>query len=243
MRKPFQQIRMKHSTSENVKKYLLYAIGETLLVMIGILLALQVNNWNQNRIERKKEFKALIDIFEEFKINKQRIEEKQKLRLAVVPRLDNYINLLSKEEADYKSFQEFHTSEYIIGMTNPSNGVIDALISSGELTIISNDSLKYLLADWKDQVGNLNENEQILWEVTIDYNDYFQQFMIDPRQDWKDWNTGSLNDSFNILQSKIPYRNKLISYKNCNKIVIGECKSILETIEKIIQLLKKEVKK
>ena len=33
-------------------KYLKYAIGEIILVMIGILLALQVNNWNQNRINR-----------------------------------------------------------------------------------------------------------------------------------------------------------------------------------------------
>ena len=33
-------------------KYLKYAIGEILLVMIGILLALQVNNWNENRKNR-----------------------------------------------------------------------------------------------------------------------------------------------------------------------------------------------
>ena len=31
------------------RKYLLYAIGEILLVMMGILLAVQVNNWNQNK--------------------------------------------------------------------------------------------------------------------------------------------------------------------------------------------------
>ncbi|MEP1140431.1 MAG: hypothetical protein ABJH44_09395, partial [Balneola sp.] len=36
-----------------VRTYLLYAIGEIALVMIGILLALQVNNWNQNRIEQE----------------------------------------------------------------------------------------------------------------------------------------------------------------------------------------------
>ena len=36
--------------SRSIKNYLLYSIGEILLVMIGILLALQVNNWNQNRI-------------------------------------------------------------------------------------------------------------------------------------------------------------------------------------------------
>ena len=38
-----------------IGKYLKYAIGEIILVMIGILLALQINNWNNNRIERKLE--------------------------------------------------------------------------------------------------------------------------------------------------------------------------------------------
>lgn len=36
-------------------KYFKYAIGEILLVMVGILLALQVNNWNNNRIDAKRE--------------------------------------------------------------------------------------------------------------------------------------------------------------------------------------------
>ena len=35
-----------------MRKYLIYAVGEVLLVMIGILLALQVNNWNQSRIQK-----------------------------------------------------------------------------------------------------------------------------------------------------------------------------------------------
>ena len=36
-------------------KYFKYAIGEIVLVVIGILIALQINNWNQNRIDRNEE--------------------------------------------------------------------------------------------------------------------------------------------------------------------------------------------
>jgi len=64
-----------------LKRYLIYAIGEILLVMIGILLAMQVNNWNQNRINHKKEVKALSDLKNEFELNKQRIQAKQALRI------------------------------------------------------------------------------------------------------------------------------------------------------------------
>ncbi len=45
----FRLIRLDLMTKNKTTKYLKYAIGEIVLVMIGILLALQVNNWNENR--------------------------------------------------------------------------------------------------------------------------------------------------------------------------------------------------
>ncbi|MDX1591324.1 MAG: DUF6090 family protein [Balneolaceae bacterium] len=50
----FRRIRQKLIDSGSVGKYLLYAIGEILLVVIGILIALQVNNWNQERLDYQK---------------------------------------------------------------------------------------------------------------------------------------------------------------------------------------------
>lgn len=49
----FRRIRQKLIDSGNITKYLLYAVGEILLVVIGILIALQVNNWNENRKEQR----------------------------------------------------------------------------------------------------------------------------------------------------------------------------------------------
>jgi hypothetical protein len=51
-------------------KYLKYAIGEIVLVMIGILLALQVSNWNQDRKDRISERKLLDNIHRDFVHNK-----------------------------------------------------------------------------------------------------------------------------------------------------------------------------
>lgn len=45
----FRRIREKLIGEGNTRRYLIYAVGEILLVMIGILLALQVNNWNEER--------------------------------------------------------------------------------------------------------------------------------------------------------------------------------------------------
>ena len=59
MLKFFRKIRQNLIGKGDAKKYLLYAIGEILLVVIGILIALQINNWNQNRLNQIKELDYL----------------------------------------------------------------------------------------------------------------------------------------------------------------------------------------
>lgn len=224
-----------------VKRYLLYAIGEILLVMIGILLALQVNNWNQNRVNHSKESKALNDLSKEFELNEQRIKEKQNARIALSPSLDKYISAIAKGEADYHSFKEFHASEFMFGMTNPSRGVIDALISSGEISLVSNDSLKYYLADWKNQMENLYENEQILWNAGLALIGCSTDKIPDPRHNWTDWNNDQLKSASTELISDVAYRNYLTGFEGCNKIVIEECKAALGVLDKISNLLQEEI--
>ena len=60
----FRKIRKKLADDNKPLKYLRYAIGEIVLVVIGILIALQINNWNQEKKEKQKEIayiKSLID--------------------------------------------------------------------------------------------------------------------------------------------------------------------------------------
>ncbi len=54
-----RNIRKKLIIQENVRKYLLYAVGEILLVVIGILIDLQINNWNEAKKEQKREIAYL----------------------------------------------------------------------------------------------------------------------------------------------------------------------------------------
>lgn len=70
----FKKIRRALIDSGSVRKYLLYAIGEIALVMIGILLALQVNNWNEWRKDRVKEKEILVNLAENFELNIEALE-------------------------------------------------------------------------------------------------------------------------------------------------------------------------
>lgn len=60
----FRKIRQKLLVENRFQKYMLYAIGEVFLVMIGILLALSVNNWNEIRKSDKVEFRLLTELKE-----------------------------------------------------------------------------------------------------------------------------------------------------------------------------------
>ena len=62
MLKFFRRIRRKLIDEGNLKRYIIYAVGEILLVMIGILLALQVNNWNSRNNLQDTEKKLLLEM-------------------------------------------------------------------------------------------------------------------------------------------------------------------------------------
>ncbi len=83
----FRLIRRKLIEEDNTRKYLFYAIGEILLVMIGILLALQVNNWSELKKERDTELEYLIGIKADLENDLPRIENRIQSTLNKISRL------------------------------------------------------------------------------------------------------------------------------------------------------------
>ena len=75
-----RKIRQKLLSQNKISGYLLYALGEITLVVIGILIALQVNNWNLERNDQIAEQKALQDLKEEFEDQAKRLEYARKRR-------------------------------------------------------------------------------------------------------------------------------------------------------------------
>ncbi|SEL78317.1 hypothetical protein SAMN04488008_105187 [Maribacter orientalis] len=69
MIKFFRRIRQRLLTENKFYKYLLYAFGEIVLVVIGILIALQINNWNEEQKNKAIEQQLLISLLQEFETN------------------------------------------------------------------------------------------------------------------------------------------------------------------------------
>ena len=70
----FRQIRQRLLTDNRFGKYLLYAVGEILLVVIGILIALQIDNWNEERKFRAQQYSLLKDLAADLQANLQELE-------------------------------------------------------------------------------------------------------------------------------------------------------------------------
>lgn len=169
MLKYFRRIRLKLLDEGNLKRYLTYAIGEILLVMIGILLAIQVNNWNNNKLVKKSEQLALIKLKEEVESNYFQFQNTQKVHHNIFDAADLLLSFIEETNTNFISEDSLKLAiGWIAGPNptfNPSNGTINSLINSGKIEIIQNDSLKTMLTQWKDLVYDYQEEEIELDEL------------------------------------------------------------------------------
>ena len=137
----FRKIRKQFADENKPIKYMRYAIGEILLVMVGILLALQVNNWNENRKLQQEELKLLFDIKTNLETTLNNLESDTIANLKDIiqfKKIESYINqdLPYSNELD-SAFGRFTfwSSPYITATAYKS-------LQSKGLDIIKNETLK-----------------------------------------------------------------------------------------------------
>lgn len=161
----FRRIRQKLIDSGNITKYLLYAIGEIALVMIGILLALQVNNWNE-------EIKAGI---EEQVILKSLLDEYIETRLRLMETIALQEDMLNRTDDLYKWYQqEGDSSEQQLDSlgtflsygalsfwrVEPVVGNYEALLGSGKTELISDKELSRRMSEFHaETVSGFEDHE------------------------------------------------------------------------------------
>ncbi|MEM1260720.1 MAG: DUF6090 family protein, partial [Bacteroidota bacterium] len=129
MIKFFRRIRKSLLVESKFSKYLLYAIGEIVLVVIGILIALQVNNWNNENTNRKKEALLLKQIHRDFKSNKKQLDSIVLINKRKQKALTIFLDALvaSPDSSAIDTLLKYAGDIYTIKTFNPSNGAVQAL--------------------------------------------------------------------------------------------------------------------
>lgn len=143
-----RKIRKSLIESGSTRKYLLYAVGEILLVMIGILLALQVNNWNEQKKANQKEAVYLDRLHTDLKkddayINRRMQDSQQEIA--------SYYDLIHQSRNIQNTIQEFRElmakGYYSSEQLSLNNSTYTELINTGNIELITNDSLKIGILD------------------------------------------------------------------------------------------------
>jgi len=160
MIKFFRKIRQKMLTENKISKYLIYAIGEIFLVVIGILIALQINNNNNYNEQRRLEQEYLLSLQSEFEINLSKINASIQENEQRIQAFDFLLTLFDKNILDTVSNKRI--SQMFVPILGsemsylPSSGVLNDIISSGKLNLISNKGLRQNLASHESSLNLLN---------------------------------------------------------------------------------------
>jgi hypothetical protein len=181
MIKFFRKIRQKMLTENKFSKYLIYSIGEIVLVVIGILIALQINNWNQDNQNNKQEKQILTQLLEEYESNLNQINSKIIIRDEI---LASSIKLL-----DYRSSKsslinidslDRNLSRTITRPTfDPELSVSDELTNAGKLYLLSNVELRKKISAFPSSLSELKEEEIITVNLV---EERFYPFLIEHYQ-------------------------------------------------------------
>ena len=132
-------------TENKLSKYLLYAVGEILLVVIGILIALQINNWNETQKINKEEITILKNLHENLKQVKSQsadfIQSEEQLEELLISALG--INA-SRKRNDTISFSDLEIYELLWDFESqvPVINTYSDIKSTGKLSVIRNREIR-----------------------------------------------------------------------------------------------------
>jgi hypothetical protein len=150
MIKFFRKIRENAVKAGKVKSYLLYAIGEIVLVVIGILIALQINTWNEankdSQLEQLYYCKFLEDVEQDLALLQEQENDNQ-MRINAINRL---IHLLQTKKPDRSQVVK-NLREAVNKSSFPftvSQSAFDDLKSSGKLIVLKDEDLKKRLLNY-----------------------------------------------------------------------------------------------
>jgi len=155
----FRQLRQRLIAENRFAKYFLYAVGEIFLVVIGILIALQVNNWKEERLARQNEYLVVRDIYLELLENRAYLDKTLKEWLS----REAYIKVLSDTLATkglqlpQREFDSLLVGAISFRNFSPMRQKIDRVLSSDNLEFIESPDLIKEMMSLAGLYDNLDE--------------------------------------------------------------------------------------
>jgi len=233
----FRRIRKEIIGSGGARKYVLYAIGEVLLVMVGILLALQVNNWNEWRKNRMKEISALHEIIETLELNVQiftryidGIEANNRSKEIILNGIENKIA--------YSDTLDRHFLEAFVQWS-------EGFVSYSGFDALKNNGIDLILSDTvRKEIITLFENSYAVTREDIE-NWTFDQFIFKYMDENFIWYEGlkARPKDFKFVMNDHYFLSIIHRLIRQNNHIKGILSGSLEETQRVLQLIKDELEK
>jgi len=176
MIKFFRHIRQRMIQENRFSKYLLYAVGEIVLVVIGILFALQINNWNSERIARQTILNYYGRMYIEIESEIEVVESFMKKEESLSWMNRRTLNILASKNTDsipaLKETLGALGTSWTLSLKFP---VTEEFMNQGYLSKVENDSLKLAFKAYSDALLNLQVMNDY---ITAQYNDRIEPLII-----------------------------------------------------------------
>ncbi|MFK7781485.1 DUF6090 family protein [Psychroserpens sp.] len=168
MIKFFRKIRQNLLSEGKTGKYFKYAIGEIILVVIGILIALSINNWKNYQDDRTEEQILLQNLQQEFTKNLNELNSDHKINIEMLNATYHFLETDMHKKSP-KQIDSLMGKLSTFATFDPSIGYISQATSSGKLDLIQSDSLKIHLSQWSGELNDLKEDVVIRREHWLNH--------------------------------------------------------------------------
>lgn len=243
MLKFFRGIRRKLIKEGKFKNFLIYSVGEILLVVIGILLALQLNNWHENKKNRDQEKVILTNLLIEQELNLQQLHEKI---MGCRERIKNDSLILQQTKITDLNIDE----EELLRMLSinvypitfdPSNGTIVDILNSGKIDLISSKQLRAAISEWESNLSEVKEAEKYLIELSIiQSQDYLSDKLV-LRNVYKEHIDSSSHSQTFAFLNELKFENLIVNSLLNLKLLESRYLMIEREINNMMALIEKEV--
>ncbi|MBT8205075.1 MAG: hypothetical protein KJO20_06840 [Eudoraea sp.] len=166
MLKLLRNTRKKLLAENRFTRYLIYAIGEIILVVLGILIALQINEWNNKRIESKEAAKTYQNIRRQITDDLNALKEVvayNDFHLKAYRYANKIIISNNRQKADSLAMMAMLLSQF--SDFHRSSNIYQTLVNSGELRLLKNMDITRKLQQLEMTYTFVNKLEVMHWDM------------------------------------------------------------------------------
>ena len=250
MIKFFRKIRFDLMGKNETGKYLKYAIGEIVLVVIGILIALSINNWNEEKKNERVETVFLEDFRSDLKTDVQTLKERINNNTGILADVDSILSTLSnKKQLSKKELVKFYNQNLSLASESyfiPEKSTINQFEANSNGHLISSKELKDKLFSYystNERIENNMEKSIQLYQHNFLTKEIMQSILSgDVMENIVGSDFGRPNLDLNNLKQNSEYLFSVLSKKigttNQNKVY----QIIIDLAEELITLIDLEIK-